>query len=70
MKYNDGRMYIGFFKNGKMHGQGVMKSKDGKIHSEGNWIEGELKLQDPVELTKVSEEKTELCGPDSKFYCG
>lgn len=70
MSYKDGRVYTGFFKDGKMHGQGVMKGKDGVILSEGNWFEGELNPSEPVGSTKVSEEKTELCGPDSKYYCG
>ena len=39
MKYKDGRIFEGEFKNGKKNGEGIMKSLAGNIVKQGNWKE-------------------------------
>jgi hypothetical protein len=36
-RYADGRVYDGEWKDGKMHGQGVMRLADGTIAHDGQW---------------------------------
>ena len=44
MKYANGRIYVGDWKNGKRHGQGTLSYPDGGIRK-GIWSSNKLKTQ-------------------------
>ena len=44
MIWPDGRYYKGQWYNGRQHGNGVYKTKNGKVH-EGIWINGSRQKQ-------------------------
>lgn len=42
MNFSDGSVYVGEFRNGKMHGKGQLTEAKGRIRK-GRWIKGNLK---------------------------
>ena len=40
--YDDGSKYIGEWKDGKRHGEGILKDKTGKLIFQGKWREGQF----------------------------
>ena len=42
LRYKDFRTYEGEFINNRLHGVGIMRSSNGDIIYEGNWINGQF----------------------------